>query len=151
MEKNMDNQAINEIAQTLEDYRDNVNFKKQFKWLMELMNDVAHVKGWYSPPKSFGEQVVMMHSELSEVIEAYRAQDHDDITKIGHSHPVEFTENGEIVSATPKPEGVAIEFADLVIRVFDTCAEYKIPLLEAILQKTAYNITRKFRHGNKAL
>lgn len=112
-------------------------FQRYFVFLQELEHDIALSKGWWNPPKSFGEQIVMMHSELSEVIEAYRTED-GDITKVW------FDENG-------KPEGVPIEFADLVIRVLDTCGRYNIDLLGAILSKTKYNMSRSQRHGNKKI
>jgi NTP pyrophosphatase (non-canonical NTP hydrolase) len=100
------------------------------------MHELAKSKGWWTPPKTPGEQVVMMHSELSEVIEAFRTVDGDMTT-------VKFIDG--------KPEGVPIELADVVIRIFDTCGYYGIDLLDAILMKTFYNMTRPQRHGDKKL
>ena len=50
-----------------------------------------------------------------------------------------------------KPEGIAIELADLLIRVFDMSRELKIPILSALDWKMDYNKTREYRHGNKTL
>ena len=43
------------------------------------------------------------------------------------------------------------EFADVLIRIFDTCGKYDIPLAKAMAAKMAYNETRAYRHGGKKL
>lgn len=115
----------------------NTEFIKGFHELQEAMHDIALQKGWWNPEKTFGEQIVMMHSELSEAIEAYREED-------GDIHRIWFDENG-------KPEGVVIELADVVIRILDTCGKYNLNLLSAICVKAKYNESRTMRHGNKKL
>lgn len=59
-------------------------------------------------------------------------------TKYGYKHP-------------PKPIGIAVELADVLIRIADTCGRYNIPLEEALKLKLAYNKTRPHRHGGKKL
>lgn len=84
----------------------------------------------------FGERIALIHSELSEALEAYRDP--------GHSiHDLWFDEE--------KPEGVPAELADAVIRILDTCEAYGIDLSRALEVKMAYNATRPFRHGGKRL
>ena len=97
-------------------------------------HQVALDGGWYDPPKSFGEMILMCHSELSEVVEDYRKHGFDD-----------YYENGG------KPCGVQIELADLLIRVADLCENYNFDIESAIRSKMEYNKTRSRRHGNKAL
>lgn len=130
------------------------DFVDGFSMLQTLMHEIAKSKGWHTPSKTFGEAVVMMHSELSEAIEEYRRED-GDTQKIWHSHPSELRADKdgciEVVSSASKPEGVAIEFADLFIRLLDTCELYDIDLLEATLQKAQYNLSRSQRHGNKKI
>ena len=45
------------------------------------------------------------------------------------------------------PEGVAVELADLVIRVADLCGFYGIDLEAVIRMKMEYNSTRPKMHG----
>lgn len=132
------------IAQIAE----NQPFRQTFRDLQDLMNEIAVTKGWHNPTKTFGEQVVMMHSELSEVIEAFREPN----SNVAEVYTFEKTIHQMMVANyTVKPEGVPIEFADLVIRMLDTCSHYNIDLIDAIILKALYNTTRPHRHGDKAL
>lgn len=132
----------------------NDDFAIGFYLLQNIMHQIAKSKGWHTPSKTFGEQIVMMHSELSEAIEEYRRED-GNATKIWHSHPqtVRTDNDGciELVTTGSKPEGVPIELADLFIRLLDVCELYNINLLEATLQKAQYNLSRSQRHGNKKI
>jgi hypothetical protein len=51
----------------------------------------------------------------------------------------------------PKPEGIPIELADCIIRIFDYCGKEGINIEEAIRIKHEYNKTRPYRHGGKAI
>lgn len=115
-----------------------MNMKPSSKSINELVYE-AHInainKGWYEEPKTFGEKIALMHSELSEALEDHR--------------------NGrgmrEIYYEGEKPCGIPIELADTVIRIFDACGDLGIDLEEAIHLKMAYNATRPIRHGGKKL
>lgn len=85
---------------------------------------------------TFGEQIALIHSEVSEALEAYRE---------GFEPGIEGHE------ADGKPVGVPSELADAVIRILDTCERNGINLERAIEEKMAYNDTRSFRHGGKSL
>lgn len=50
---------------------------------------------------------------------------------------------------TPKPEGVPSEIADIVIRCLDFADEAGFSLIDAILEKLAYNETRERLHGKQ--
>lgn len=50
---------------------------------------------------------------------------------------------------TPKPEGVPSEIADIVIRCLDFADEAGFSLIDAILEKLAYNDTRARLHGKQ--
>lgn len=103
--------------------------------LQRLAYENAIAKGWHETPRSDGEMICLMHSELSEALEELR----------NGRHPAEIYRNGE------KPEGVPIELADVVIRIFDFCGLHRINLQSAIVTKMVYNQTRLHRHGGKKL
>jgi NTP pyrophosphatase (non-canonical NTP hydrolase) len=105
--------------------------------LVEQSHRTAVDKGWWESDRSFGEQIALMHSELSEALEEWR--NHRGLSEV-------------YTLSTPagnKPEGIAAEFADVLIRLFDTCGRYEIPLADALLAKMQYNDNREYRHGGK--
>jgi hypothetical protein len=94
---------------------------------------LAKEKGWHEGRLDIPEKLCLVHSEISEALEAFRTKD----------MAVRIGENG-------KPEGFPIELADTVIRIADLCGALGINLAEAIAIKHAYNATRSYRHGGKA-
>lgn len=88
--------------------------------------------------KTFGDDIALMHSELSEALEEYRN---------GHI-PTEIYFNS---NKPTKPEGVPIEIADVVIRIFGFCGLYGINLENALQIKMAFNETREHKHGGKVI
>jgi hypothetical protein len=95
----------------------------------QLAYSTALNAGWYCNPKTgrmikrnFGEVVALMHSELSEALEADRKGLKDD--------------------KLPHRDGREVEFADLIIRVLDTAAALGLDVAGAIIEKNRYNRTR---------
>lgn len=69
-----------------------------------------------------GELIALMHSELSEALEAIR---HDDWKNVGE------------------------EMADTVIRILDFCEARGINLSKEIVKKMKINRKREYKHGKK--
>lgn len=112
--------------------------------LGEMTQDVVDVNkanGWYDDNRTFGDGIALIHSELSEALEAYREYGLEDMTDV-YLHPDE---------SLAKPEGVGSELADVFIRLLDTCARYGIDLEAEYLRKHEFNKTRGYRHGGKLL
>jgi len=101
--------------------------------LQREIHETAKEKGWWDEQREFGTLMALVHSEVSEALEAWRESD----------LPVHYRTTDD------KPEGWASELADVVIRVLDVCAHLDIPLEPIIEEKMAYNKTRPFRHGGK--
>lgn len=117
------------------------------KSLADMKHEVAQVnrdKGWYEKDRTFGDSVALIHSEVSEALEAYRDWGLEDRT--GTVSTV-----GDDGKEYPKPEGVGAEFADTLIRLLDACHRYKIDLEYEYHRKMFYNRTRPHRHGGKRL
>lgn len=116
-------------------------------------NAVAH--GWWDEERSFGDIVALCHSELSEALEEYRSgrplayvfQDRGDDS----SDPVEMVTNPDIWQHKRKPEGIAVEMIDCIIRILDWCGKEGVDVDKLLTAKHEYNRTRPYRHGGKAL
>jgi NTP pyrophosphatase (non-canonical NTP hydrolase) len=127
-----------------------VDVREGIDAVCNLAHATAIEKGWWpeldkncmldANPRAFGEQIALMHSELSEVLEEFREWGLDKKAFLYFS---------DDKSGGQKPEGIAAEFADVIIRIGDTCARYDIDLGEAIVKKLAYNRSREYRHGGK--
>lgn len=44
----------------------------------------------------------------------------------------------------------AVELADVIIRIFDYCGYFAVPLGQALEDKMNYNATRPYKHGKEA-
>lgn len=108
--------------------------------VMREVHRTATEKGWYEQERGFPELIALVHSELSEALEAYWDWG---LSQDAYLHFVD-DEKGD-----SKPEGIAAELADVIIRVCDMCQHLGIPLEEALKVKMAYNRTRSYRHGGK--
>lgn len=107
--------------------------------LIRESHATAVEKGWWQTDRPFSEGIALMHSELSEALEEWR--------KHGMNNMMY---NADACAPLDvKPEGIAVELADVLIRVGDWCGKHGIPLEAALVAKMRYNKTREFRHGGK--
>lgn len=124
--------------------------------LNELAKEAHQISvehGWWSPEPSFGDLVSLMHSELSEALEEYRAGNR---IRPGEPTPmVYYSGRGYVATDTTecckKPEGIAVELADCIIRILDWAGKEGVDMEAIIREKMEYNKTRPYRHGGKLL
>lgn len=89
---------------------------------------------------SIPAKIALIHSELSEALEAYR----DDDMKTWYKF-----DEGEGIFG--KPEGFGVELADAIIRIFDLAEFCGYSMEDLVREKMAYNVNRPHRHGGKAI
>lgn len=101
--------------------------------LVRVAHGMARVKGWYDDgPRNFGEQAMLIVSEVAEAVEESR--DGRAMTEVYDG------KNG-------KPEGIPIELADVLIRVADLAGAHGMPLGVSVTRKLLFNATRPPKHG----
>lgn len=100
-----------------------------FKAAQHLAHRTARNAGWYNIPgtgesveRNFGEVVALMHSELSEALEADRKGLKDD--------------------KLPHRDGREVEFTDCIIRILDTAEALGMDIGSAFVEKNRFNIAR---------
>lgn len=105
--------------------------------LVRISHEMAKLKGWWeNMDRNVPEQLALMHSEISEALEEFRAGNGMTEVHYGPGNP-------------PKPEGFGIEIADLFVRAADTCGRYGIDLEACLRTKMLFNLTRPWRHNDR--
>ena len=114
--------------------------------LRDLCLKIANEKGFTE--SSIGEDIALMHSELSEALEDHRKGREPSWvwyeTKSGES-TISHNDDGQ----PNKPCGIPIEIADLIIRSLHFCGKHDIDIQQAVNQKIEFNRTRPYKHGKK--
>ena len=112
-----------------------------YEW-QQAVYDNAKAHGFHDEPLNIPEKLCLIHSEVSEALESHRA-----------GEPTLFAWNDELEYKEPvkgdKPEGIAAELADVVIRVMDLCGAMDIDLEAVMRLKHEYNVNRPYKHGKR--
>lgn len=122
------------------------------QWQREI-HGLAIEKGWYEgEPKSTLEQLALIMSELGEAVNEVRVENAPVYFKCkitGKSLPLDKVNQGVIGFDHWKPEGVAVELADAIIRALDFADHCGWNMEQIIQLKHNFNKTRPHRHGGK--
>ncbi len=98
--------------------------------IQQAVHETAVVHGWWEAARPAGEVLMLLVTELSEAMEAYRK-----------GNP----ESDKIPGFSKMEE----ELADVVIRLLDYAGSEEFDIEGALQAKIAYNETRPYRHGGK--
>lgn len=107
--------------------------------MQERAHRIAVDHGWWpeegdhsAVDATIPKNLMLIVTEIAEAMECYR-----------EGQPMTWTDDGG------KPQGIASELADVLIRVADLCGAIGIDLEASVLDKMAYNARRSHRHGGK--
>lgn len=100
------------------------------KLMQEDIHQNAINKGFWEDDEGFATKIALMHSELSEALEAHRTN------KGADDH-------------IPSFNNVEVELADCIIRILDTAGGYGLDVVNAMVAKHEFNKTRERKHGKE--
>lgn len=107
------------------------------RYMQKRVWDITEAHGFHRD-RSILERIALVMSEIGEAVEEVRdpfAQEAD--------------EGRGVYYMGDKPEGVAVELADAVIRIMDIFETEGWDLETVLSEKVSYNATRSHRHGGK--
>jgi NTP pyrophosphatase (non-canonical NTP hydrolase) len=119
--------------------------------LAQEIHKNARKKGFFEKEKNIGEMLALIHSEVSEALEADRKDRYANLSDsqlnvlLGWVQDIDFSKD-----YSDKVKGCfEEEMADIVIRVFDMCAFKGIDIERHIRAKMRYNSMREKYHGKR--
>ncbi|KKN17975.1 hypothetical protein LCGC14_0960330 [marine sediment metagenome] len=133
----IDNPTDEELAETRAEIAAEVAeiFIVSFNRQSEKVHQNAVNKGFWDKPRNDGELIALIHSELSEALQALR-----------NGNPA----SSNISCASPGfINCVSEELADTIIRIMDMADSRGWRVAEAIIAKMKYNESRPHKHGKE--
>lgn len=118
--------------------------------LSKLVHENSKLKGFFEKEKNIGEMLCLIHSEVSEALEADRENRYCTLETTGMDNILAM--EGENLNAyyNGNIKGTfEEEMADIAIRVMDLCAFKSIDLEAHINAKIKYNSLREYKYGKK--
>lgn len=112
------------------DFSDGLGFKKGMNLVQIEAYQTAKDHKFYDRFRSDGEAIALMHSELSECLEAMR-----------RGNPAD--------EHCPSFSNAEVELADCIIRIADFAEHSGFDLGGAIIEKMRFNKTRPPKHNKK--
>lgn len=126
-------------------------------WAKEIHeNAVAH--GWWEEERSLSEVLMLIVSELAEALEEARAgrsmvwrKCNWDGAACYEGFECSHWVDGDCDAGErdEKPEGIAVEVIDALIRILDWCGKEGLDVDALVREKHEYNKTRPYKHGKK--
>lgn len=112
--------------------------------IADAIHENAIVHGFHPKNQServfLNEQLMNLHSEVTEIHEAWR-----------NGKPWDLCDKSSAMRSLGLPPltNIEEEYADVVIRALDQCRRLGVDIAMAIQIKHAYNKSRPFKHGKK--
>lgn len=113
------------------------------------IHENAIAKGFYEKPTSVAEKLCLIHSEVSEALDADRSDEYCEVPNVRDLLNIEHDALFRVDFVTQVASTFEDELADIVIRVMDLAASRGIDLEAHILAKVRYNAMREHKHGKK--
>lgn len=110
-------------------------------------------KGFYEDEKNIAEMLCLIHSEISEALEAYRQHKttKPSATSLSVQDIIELEDDEQFKKAFEQniKDTFNDEIADATIRLLDLCGFKQIPISEHMLAERRFNAMRPYKHGKK--
>lgn len=125
--------------------------------LSKQVHENAKSKGFFDSEKNIGEMLCLIHSEVSEALEADRKNHYTELPNIqlkgmadkNFGHTYHYDDIFKLGFEEDVKNTFEDELADVVIRVLDLCAFKGIDIESHIKAKMRYNAMREHKHGKK--